>query len=179
MLQLAANSPARPDSWTIPATADLQKIAQASNIATVLTDLGGGGDKAKMTWLAICGAEFPEVGAKVIDVVPGDVVVLHVFTSSNQDEIQAATTPNMEVKVVEQPDASKLSKDDPVRFSGTLAGFDPAPAFMLHWDKAKVKLPRICRPIRALRKKPGASASQQRNRNCDESCRRASCWRVV
>jgi len=139
LLQLAANSPTRPESWSIPATADLQKIAQASNIATVLTDLSGGGDKAKMTWLAICGAEFPEVGAKVIDVVPGtDAVVLHVFTSSNQDEIQAATTPNMEVKVVEQPDASKLSKDDPVRFSGTLAGFDPAPAFMLHWDKAKV-----------------------------------------
>ena len=139
LLQLAANSPTRPESWSIPATADLQKIAQASNIATVLTDLSGGGDKAKMTWLAICGAEFPEVGAKVIDVAPGtDAVVLHVFTSSNQDEIQAATTPNMEVKVVEQPDASKLSKDDPVRFSGTLAGFDPAPAFMLHWDKAKV-----------------------------------------
>ncbi len=130
LLQLAANSPTRPDSWSIPATADLQKIAQASNIATVLTDLSGGGDKAKMTWLAICGAEFPEVGAKVIDVVPGtDAVVLHVFTSSNQDEIQAATTPNMEVKVVDQPDASKLSKDDPVRFSGTLAGFDPAPCF--------------------------------------------------
>ena len=121
MLQLAANSPTARTSWSIPATADLQKIAAASNIATVLTDLSGGGDKAKMTWLAICGAEFPEVGAKVIDVVPGtDAVVLHVFTSSNQDEIQAATAPNMEVKVVEQPEAAKLSKDDPVRFSGTL-----------------------------------------------------------
>jgi len=139
LLQLAANSPDRPSSWSIPATADLQKIAGNSNIATVLADLSGGGDKAKMTWLAICGAEFPEVGAKVIDVTPGaDGVVLHVFTSSNQDEIQAATTPNMEVKVVDQPEAAKLSKDDPVRFSGTISAFDPAPAFMLHWDKAKV-----------------------------------------
>ena len=155
LLQLAANSPTRPDSWSIPATADLQKIAQASNIATVLTDLSGGGDKAKMTWLAICGAEFPEVGAKVIDVAPGDVVVLHVFTSSNQDEIQAATTPNMEVKVVEQPEASKLSKDDPVRFSGTLAGFDPAPAFMLHWDKAKVN-PEDLPAEKGAPKKPAA-----------------------
>jgi hypothetical protein len=159
LLQMAANSPTRPDSWSIPATADLQKIAQASNIATVLTDLNGGGDKAKMTWLAICGAEFPEVGAKVIDVVPGDVVVLHVFTSSNQDEIQAATMPNMEVKVVDQPDAAKLSKDDPVRFSGTLAGFDPAPAFMLHWDKAKVNpedLPTAGAPKKPAARKPAA-----------------------
>jgi hypothetical protein len=156
LLQLATNSPTRPDSWSIPATADLQKIAQASNIATVLTDLSGGGDKAKMTWLAICGAEFPEVGAKVIDVVPGtDAVVLHTFTSSNQDEIQAATTPNMEVKVVDQPDAAKLSKDDPVRFSGTLAGYDPAPAFMLHWEKAKVNAEDLP-PDKGAPKKPGA-----------------------
>ena len=28
---------------------------------------GAGGDKAKMTWLAICGAEFPEVVGKIID----------------------------------------------------------------------------------------------------------------
>ena len=159
LLQLANNSPTRPDSWSIPATADLQKIAQASNIATVLTDLNGGGDKAKMTWLAICGAEFPEVGAKVIDVVPGDVVVLHVFTSANQDEIQTATTPNMEVKVVEQPDAAKLMKDDPVRFSGTLSGYDPAPAFMLHWDKAKVNpddLPTATNTKKPAARKPAA-----------------------
>jgi hypothetical protein len=156
LLQLAANTPDRPSSWSIPATADLQKIAGASNIATVLTDLSGGGDKAKLTWLAICGAEFPEVGAKVIDVVPGtDAVVLHVFTSSNQDEIQAATMPNMEVKVVEQPEAAKLEKDDPVRFSGTLSGFDPAPAFMLHWDKAKVN-PEDLPSDKPAAKKPGA-----------------------
>ena len=138
MLQLAMNSPDRPATYMIPAAADLQKIAQSSTIATVLTDLNGGGDKAKMTWLAICGAQFPEVGAKVIDVTAGEPLVLHVFTSSNQDEIQAATMANMEVKVVGQPDASRLMKDDPVRFSGTLVGYDPAPAFMLHWDKAMV-----------------------------------------
>jgi hypothetical protein len=156
LLQLAANSPDRPATWTIPATADLQKIAQASNIATVLADLSAGGDKAKMTWLAICGAEFPEVGAKVIDVTPGtDGVMLNVFTSSNQDEIQAATTPNMTVKVVDQPEAAKLSKDDPVRFSGTLSGYDPAPAFMLHWDKAKVN-PEDLPAEKGAPKKPAA-----------------------
>ena len=33
----------------------------------MIGDLSGGGDKAKMTWLAICGAEFPEVVGKIID----------------------------------------------------------------------------------------------------------------
>ena len=50
----------------------------------------------------------------------------------------AKTTPDMDVKVVGQPDASKLEKGNPVRFTGTLAAFDPDPNFMLHWDKAKV-----------------------------------------
>jgi hypothetical protein len=42
------------------------------------------------------------------------------------------------VKVVGQPDAARLQKGDGVRFSGTVVRYDPDPAFMLHWDKAKV-----------------------------------------
>jgi hypothetical protein len=44
------------------------------------------------------------------------------------------------VKVVGQPEAAKLNKDETPapRFTGTLMSYDPAPAFMLHWDKAKV-----------------------------------------
>jgi tetratricopeptide (TPR) repeat protein len=68
LLQLAANSPERPATWSIPSVADLQKITTGSTIVTVITDLKAGGDKAKMTWLAICGAEFPEVVGKVIEV---------------------------------------------------------------------------------------------------------------
>jgi hypothetical protein len=105
----------------------------------VLTDLKAGGDKAKTTWLAICGAEFPEVVGKVIEVKPGtDFVELMLYTGATPEEIQAATTANLDVKVVGQPEASRLQKDDGVRFSGTLASYDPDPAFMLHWDKAKI-----------------------------------------
>jgi len=53
-------------------------------------------------------------------------------------EFDAATTPNMDVKVVGQADAARLEKDNPVRFTATLASFDPDPAFMLHWEKGKV-----------------------------------------
>ncbi len=67
MLQLAANSPDRPATYTIPSADDLNKVRQGSNIITVISDLHAGGDKGKMTWLAICGAEFPEVVGKVID----------------------------------------------------------------------------------------------------------------
>lgn len=139
MIQLATNSPDRPATYTIPSAADLDKIRTSSNILTVLTDLKGGGDKAKMTWLAICGAEFPEVVGKVIDVTPGtDSVELHLYTGATPEEIQAATTANLDVKVVGQPEAARIQKDDGVRFSGTLVANDPDPAFMLHWDKAKV-----------------------------------------
>ena len=138
LLQLAANSPERPATWSIPSAADLQKLASASTIVTVIADLKAGGDKAKMTWLAICGSEFPEVVGKVIEIVPGaDSVVLRAYTGATPDEMQNATTANMEVKVEGQPEASRIQKDDGVRFSGTLSGYDPEP-FMLHWDKAKV-----------------------------------------
>lgn len=139
LLQIAAASPERPATYSIPARADLDKIVQASNILTVMTDLKAGGDKAKMTWLALCGAEFPEVVGKVIDVTPGtDFVELHLYTGATQEEVEKATTTNMDAKVVGQPEASRIQKDDGLRFSGTLTSYDPGPAFMLHWDKARV-----------------------------------------
>jgi len=138
LLQLAAGSADRPATYAIPSSADLDKIRQSSNILSVLTDLKAGGDKAKLTWLAICGSEFPEVVGKVIDVTAGtDNVELHVYTGATSEDMEAATAANMDVKVAGQPEASRLQKDDGVRFSGTLDGYDPEP-FMLHWDKAKV-----------------------------------------
>jgi hypothetical protein len=41
------------------------------------------------------------------------------------------------VKVVDQPEAVRVVKDNPVRFTATLASYDPDP-FLLHWDKGKV-----------------------------------------
>jgi tetratricopeptide (TPR) repeat protein len=138
LLQLAANSPERPATWSIPSTADLQKIAAGSTILTVIADLKAGGDKAKMTWLAICGAEFPEVVGKVIEITPAsDSVMLRAYTGATPEEMQNATTANMQVKLEGQPEASRIQKDDGVRFGGTLSGYDPEP-FMLHWEKAKV-----------------------------------------
>ena len=154
LLQLAQNTPERPATYSIPAAADLLKIAQSSTIVTVLQDLSGGGDKATMTWLAICGAEFPEVVGKIIDVQKSDAYVdFMVYFGATQADVEAATTANMDVKVwiapnpnapaggaseiPPQPDVVRLDKGDPIRFSGTLVAYDPSP-FMLHWDKVKV-----------------------------------------
>jgi tetratricopeptide (TPR) repeat protein len=153
LLTLAGTSGDRPATYTIPATADLQKIAASSTILTVLTDLSGGGDKAKQTWLAICGAQFPGVVGKIIEVKPGTGFVnLEVFTGADETEVQNATTANMDVKVwtaappagtpnaaqeTPQPDVSRLAKDDGVRFSGAIVSYDPSP-FLLHWDQVKV-----------------------------------------
>ena len=67
----------------------------------------------------------------------------------------------MDVKVVGQPDAAKLEKDNPVRFTGTLMSYDPDPAFMLHWDKAKVNEEDIPKEKGKGAKKRPASKKQQ------------------
>jgi len=153
LLTLAGTSGDRPATYTIPAAADLQKIAASSTILTVLTDLSAGGDKSKQTWLAICGAQFPGVVGKIIEAKPGSGFVnFEVFTGADEDEVQKATTANMDVKVwttappaatpnaaqeTPQPDVSRLAKDDGIRFSGAIVSYDPSP-FLLHWDLVKV-----------------------------------------
>ena len=139
LLQLASTSATRPDSYKLPSTADLDAARKDMTIASVIADLKAGGDKAKVTWLASCGLEFPDVPGKLIAVTPGtDAVQLKVAFVTSDAEFDAKTTPDMDVKVVGQPEASKLEKDNPVRFTGTLVAYDPEPNFMLHWDKAKV-----------------------------------------
>src|SRR6267143_912453 len=140
LLQLAGSSAERPASYSIPSATDLSAAQKDMTILTVITDLKAGGDKAKLTWLAACGLEFPEVLAKVIEVVPGtDAVVLKMAFVTSDAEFEAAKTPNMEVKVVGQPEAARVEKDTAIHFTGTLTAYDPEPAFFLHWDKAKVK----------------------------------------
>lgn len=142
LLQLAGSSAERPGTYKIPSATDLDAARKDMTIASVITDLKAGGDKAKVTWLASCGLEFPDVPGKLIEITPGaaatDPTMLKVAFVTSDAEFQAATTPNMDVKVVGQPEAAKLEKDNPVRFTGTLTSYDPDPAFMLHWDKAKV-----------------------------------------
>jgi tetratricopeptide (TPR) repeat protein len=142
LLQLAGSSADRPGTYKVPSAADLDAARKDMTIASVITDLKAGGDKAKVTWLASCGLEFPDVPGKLMEITPGatanDPLVLKVAFVTSDAEFQAATTPNMEAKVVGQPEAAKLEKDNPVRFTGTLTSYDPDPAFMLHWDKAKV-----------------------------------------
>ena len=139
LLQLAGSSAERPASYKLPSSADLDAARKDMTIASVIADLRAGGDKAKITWLASCGLEFPDVPGKLIEVTPGtDAVQLKVAFVTSDAEFDAKTTPDMDVKVVGQPEAAKLEKGNPVRFTGTLVAYDPDPAFMLHWDKAKV-----------------------------------------
>jgi tetratricopeptide (TPR) repeat protein len=139
LLQLASSSPERPASYTLASSADLDAARKDMTIASVIADLKAGGDKAKVTWLASCGLEFPDVPGKLIEVTAGtDAVQLKVAFVTSDAEFDAKTTPDMDVKVVGQPEAAKLEKDNPVRFTATLVAYDPDPNFMLHWDKAKV-----------------------------------------
>jgi hypothetical protein len=139
LLQLAAAAPDRPDSYKLPSAADLDAARKDMTIASVIADLKAGDDKGKVTWLAACGLEFPDVPGKIIEVTPGtDLTQIKVAFVTTEAEFDAATTPNMEVKIVGQPEAARLEKDNSVRFTATLTSYDPDPAFMLHWEKGKV-----------------------------------------
>ena len=165
LLQLAGSSADRPSSYTLPSATDITAVQKDMTIASVFNDLKAGGDKSKLTWLAACGLEFPEVPGKVIEVVPGDPLVLKIAFVTSDAEFDAATTPNMDVKVVGQPEAARVEKNSPVHFTGTLVSYDPDP-FFLHWDKAKVKAEDIPkekaapkRPVRRPTRKPSGRSN--------------------
>lgn len=149
LLQLASTAQDRPESYKLPSSQDLDAARKDMTILTVINDLKAGGDKAKVTWLAACGLEFPEVLSKVIDVTPGtDNVLLHLAFVTSDAEFEAATTPNMDVKIVGQPEAAHIEKNSAVHFTATLVSYDPDP-FIIHWDKGKVKeedLPKAKKP---------------------------------
>ncbi len=166
LLQLAGSSAERPGSYSLPSASDISAIQKDMTIASVFTDLKAGGDKSKLTWLAACGLEFPEVPGKVIEVVKGEPLVLKIAFVTSDAEFEAATTPNMDVKVVGQPEAARVEKDSPVHFTGTLVSYDPDPAFFLHWDKAKVKAEDIPKekgapkkPVRRPTRKPSGKSN--------------------
>ncbi|HXH67584.1 MAG TPA: hypothetical protein VNI81_10305 [Candidatus Limnocylindrales bacterium] len=141
LLQLAPNSVDRPASYKLVSSADLDTARKDMTIVTVVNDLKAGGDKGKLTWTAACGLEFPEVPGKLIEITSGaDTIELKIAFVTSDAEFEAASTPNMDViiKKADQPEAAKLEKGNPVHYTGTLQSYDPDPAFMLHWDKAKV-----------------------------------------
>jgi len=160
LLQLAASTPTRPDTYKLASVEDLNAARKDMTIASVIADLKAGGDKAKITWLAACGLEFPEVPGKVFEVTPGtDNVVFKAAFVTSEEEFNAATAPDTEVKVVGQPDSARIEKDAAFHFTGTIVSYDPAPAFMMHWDKAKVKeedIPADKTPKKPAPKRPAA-----------------------
>ena len=143
LITLAASSADRPATLTIPGAADLQKARD--DTANFIPALKTGGDAGKVMWLASCGLEYPDVGVWAMSdaVAEGDTITIKVYRPTTQDpdaaqkEIDAATGPNMEVKVAGQPDASRIKKGDQFRFTGTLVGYSQNP-FLLTWDKAKI-----------------------------------------
>jgi hypothetical protein len=60
----------------------------------------------------------------------------------------------VEVHVTGQPEVARLSKDDWVRFSGTLSGYEPEP-FLLRWTEGKINPEDIPAAARQPGKRPG------------------------
>ena len=157
LLTLSATSSDRPATLNVPSAADLQKARD--DTANFIPALMAGGDAGKAMWLASCGLEYPDVGVRVMDApaVDGDSVTLKVFRGATPEEIEAATTSNMQVKIDGQPEAKRLEKDAVVRFTGTLTGYTQNP-FMLMWDKAKINTEDLPEEKGAAKKGPAKKA---------------------
>jgi len=162
LLTLASSATERPATLNVPSAADLQKARD--DTANFIPALVAGGDAGKVMWLASCGLEYPDVGVRVMEppMVDGDTVTLKVFRGATPEEIEAATMPNMTVKIEGQPEAKRLEKDAVVRFTGTLTGYTQNP-FMLTWEKAKINaedLPEEKSPAKKpVRKAPAKPAN--------------------
>jgi tetratricopeptide (TPR) repeat protein len=154
LVTLAGSSGDRPATLAVPSADDLQKARDDTE--NFLPWLQEGGDHGTTMWLATCGLEYPDVAVRVMDIMPtdSDNFTLHVFRAATQEAMQAATAPNMEVHIVMQPDAKRVMKDDFVRFTGTLNGYQQTP-FMLTWDNAKINMEDLA-PAPAGGKKPPA-----------------------
>jgi hypothetical protein len=140
-----------PSALAIPSADDLQKARD--DTMDFLPWLQEGGDHGKTMWLATCGLEYPDVAVRVMNITPsGDDFTLDVFRAATQEAMQAATAPNMQVKIMGQPDVKRVMKDDFVRFTGTLSGYTQSP-FLLTWDNAKVN-PEDLQPDKPAGKKP-------------------------
>lgn len=135
LLALASGSAERPAGYSIASAAEIDAARRSPDW---LNTLRNGGEQAQVTWLAMCGMEFPEVYARVFEVAPSDASVnLKIYTGTTPEDMEAATGPNCEVKVNSQPLAANFQKDDYFRFAGTLADYSPDP-FLLTWDNAKI-----------------------------------------
>jgi tetratricopeptide (TPR) repeat protein len=141
LITLAGTTADRPENFKIPTRADLDKVLTENGTVELISEnLKAGGDKAKNTWLAACGAEFPELLGKVIEVGSGDgdAVVLKIFSASTQEATEAGTAANMELHIEGQPRAKGFKKDDIFVFAGALKNFTPEP-FTLTIEKGKVR----------------------------------------
>ena len=128
-----------PAGFAVPSAADLNKVRESANIQTVLADLKAGGDKGKLTWLAVCSGQFPEALAKAYEVnaATPDAIEIKAALGTTEEELNAATDPNGVLKIAGQPEAARLEKDAIFRFSGKLVGYTASP-FNLTWDTVKV-----------------------------------------
>ena len=139
LLTLAQNSSDPPSGYTMVSAADLGKVREQANIQTVLADLKAGGEKGKITWLAVCSGEFPEALAKAYEVnaATPSAIVIKAGIGTAEEELNGGAAPNGDLKIAGQPEAARLEKDSVFRFKGKLTGYTPDP-FYLTWESVQV-----------------------------------------
>jgi len=137
-LQRASSSPAMPSDWQVPTREDVQAVRQGLNVAQLMEGLKAGGEQERMTWLASCGLELPELETEVVQVAQneGNVITLGVAVTQESSEAKKA---DMMVKVTAPPEAKNIKVGDFVHITGTLRAYQRDPEFQLVLDEGRIK----------------------------------------
>jgi uncharacterized short protein YbdD (DUF466 family) len=145
LIASAKESATPPADWTLVSGERVNSVRQDMSLKRILDDLQVGGETARVMYLAACGSEIgmdesgqPDLYVKVLSVAenPDNLVTLQV--AAGQEAAEAGRA-NMEVKVSEPPEATKLKADDVVRVSGTISGYQNHSQLLLQLADGRVR----------------------------------------
>lgn len=147
LLDAAKQSPQPPPDFKIFSDAEISSARETMTPTSILADLKVGGDKARLTWLAACGAGI-ELGGRVATAVKdekSDDVTLHLAVGPDAESAPPDFY-NVEVVVAGQPQAGALKRGDAVRFEGTVKSYQTEPQVVMQLVNGKVNeedLPKV------------------------------------
>lgn len=140
----AKESSTPPADWLLVNGDRVNGVRDDMSLQRILDDLQGGGETAKLMYLASCGSEIgvgedgqPDLYVKVLAVTAADDNLVTLRVAAGQEAADAGIA-NMEVTVASPEEATKLMEEDVVRVSGTISSYLSAPQFLLQLAQGRV-----------------------------------------
>lgn len=167
LVDAAKQSAQPPADFKIFSDAEITAAREKMTPTSILTDLKVGGDTARLTWLAACGAGI-ELGGRVASATKEENSDDTILRLAVGPEAQSAPPEfyNVEVRVGGEPRAALLKQGDAVRFEGTVKSYQTDPQVVLQLVSGKVNeedLPKAA-PVKPKPKTPARRPAARRTK---------------